>query len=117
MYKDKDSDFKYSMKVQIFKEDPVFGPGVVNILELVSQNNSLSSSYKIMGLSSSKGWKIIKRAEEDLGFPLIESSTGGRGGGHSYLTEKGKDILKKYNVFVEELNTQAEELFNKHFKR
>lgn len=110
------SSLKFSIKAKVFNEFPAFGPGVVRILELVKETNSLSSSYKKMGLSSSKGWKIIKRAEEDLGFPLIESTTGGKDGGYSVLTEEGMDFLHKYNEFVNELDILAKQIFEKHFK-
>ncbi len=53
----------------VFHEDPAFGRGPARIMELVRQTNKLSEAYRIMGLSSSKGWKIIKRAQNDLGFP------------------------------------------------
>lgn len=116
MSKEDNLDLRYSMTVKVFKESHVFGPGIVEILKLVDQNQSLTASYKTMGLSSSKGWKIIKRAEEDLGFKLIESSTGGKGGGHSALTEEGRNILNRYNSFIRELNIEADKIFKKHFK-
>lgn len=113
-YKD-NSELKFCMKLKVFNETHAFGPGVVKILELVSETNSLSASYKAMDISSSKGWKIIKRAEEDLGFPLIQSSIGGKGGGYSTVTEEGKELLHRYNIFVKELDIEAERLFKKHF--
>ena len=116
MSENNNSDLKYSMRVKVFKENHVFGPGIVEILKLVEGNQSLTASYKAMGLSSSKGWKIIKRAEEDLGFKLIDSSTGGKGGGHSSLTKEGRDVLNRYNAFIHDLNIEAERLFKKHFK-
>lgn len=109
-------DLKYSMIVKVFRKNHAFGPGIVEILKLVDQNQSLAASYKAMGLSSSKGWKIIKKAEKDLGFPLINSSAGGKGGGHSSLTEEGRELLSRYNAFIRELNREAEEIFKKHFK-
>lgn len=108
-------DLNFSIKVKVFNENPAFGPGVVRVLQLVNQTKSLSASYKAMGLSSSKGWKIIKRAEEDLGFPLIISSTGGKGGGYSELTEEGIDLLHRYQLFVDELDLEAKKIFQKHF--
>lgn len=116
MSKKNNSDLQYSMRVKVFKKDHVFGPGIVEILKLVDQNQSLAASYKIMGLSSSKGWKLIKRAEDDLGFELIESTTGGKGGGHSSLTEEGREILGKYQAFIRDLSVEADKLFAKHFK-
>lgn len=116
MSENKNFNLRFSIKTIIFNEYPAFGPGVVKILELVKETNNLSDSYKKIKLSSSKGWKILKRAEEDLGYPLVESITGGKGGGYSCLTKEGEDILYRYNQFIEELNLAAKEIFDKNFK-
>ena len=106
----------FHLKIYLLKDSPSFGPGVIRILELVQENGSLSESYRAMGLSSSKGWRIIKRAEEDLGFDLLESFSGGKGGGQSRLSERGRELLNNYNNFSKELNELSRELFKKHFK-
>lgn len=107
------SDFKVKLKVVL--NDSLFGPGIVRIMELVKETNSLSQAYKIMGLSSSKGWKIIKNAEEKLGFPLFNTVIGGKGGGKSELSKEGEELLTKYKAFVNELNFEAEKLYHKYF--
>lgn len=108
-------NFNYQNKTIVFRNTPTFGAGVARIMELVKETNSLSEAYKLMGLSSSKGWKIIKRAEEDLGFSLFTSVIGGKGGGQSTLSEEGEDLLNRYNSFVEELNIESEKIFKKYF--
>lgn len=109
------NSLKYHIKTRVFLNNPDFGPGVSRIMELVKETGRLSEAYKIMGLSSSKGWKIIKKAEEDLGFPLFISIAGGKGGGKTELSKEGENFLEKYQAFVAELNLEAEKLFNKHF--
>lgn len=108
-------DLDYNTIIKITLNDTVFGPGVAKIMDLVEETNNLSEAYRIMGLSSSKGWKIIKKAEVDLGFPLFISTVGGKGGGRTELTKEGKELLRKYQSFVEELNIEAERLFKKYF--
>jgi len=112
---DPNKDLHYDIKTRVFYDEPVFGPGVVRIMELVKETGSLLKAYNIMGLSSSKGWKIIKRAEEDLGYPLIISMKGGSGGGKSELSTEGHDILNRYNAFISELHIESDRLFKKHF--
>lgn len=107
---------KCDIKMKITFQNDSFGPGIVEIMSLVDKTNNLSEAYRIMGLSSSKGWKIIKRAEKELGFPIFISEVGGRGGGSTKLTAEGKELLEKYQVFMEELHLEAERLFEKHFK-
>ncbi len=116
MDSEKNNPIKYSVKVQVFKSKKGFGPGIAKIMDLVEETGRLSDAYKKMYLAPSKGWKIIKRAEEEFGFPLIISEVGGSGGGKSYLSKEGKDLLKRYKLFVSELDLEAERIFNKHFK-
>lgn len=108
-------NLNYHIKTRIFYENPDFGPGVAKIMELVKETGSLSKAYNLMGLSSSKGWKILKNAEEDLGFPLIISTKGGAGGGKSELSLEGEDLLKKYQAFIADLDREAKKIFRKYF--
>ena len=54
---------RYKLKIQIGNNEPNFGKGVVELLELCDKYGSLSKAYKEMGMSNSKAWKIIKRAQ------------------------------------------------------
>ena len=116
MTENDNSNLKFTLKPIVFYEYPAFGPGVVKILQLVKETGSLSKSYRKMRLSSSKGWKILKRAEEDLGFPLVESSVGGKEGGYSLLTTEGQDMLHRYKKFTQELDLASKEIFDKYFR-
>jgi molybdate transport system regulatory protein len=107
--------FSYQNKTIVFRNTPTFGAGVARIMKLVKETNSLSEAYKLMGLSSSKGWKIVKKAEEDLGFSLFTSVIGGKGGGQSKLSEEGEEFLNRYSSFVEELNIESEKIFKRYF--
>ena len=106
----------FKNKIIVFNDDPAFGLGVSTIMNLVKETSSLSEAYKIMGLSSSKGWKIIKRAEEDLGFTLFNTIVGGKDGGNSTLSIQGEDILNRYNLFIDEVNKESEAIFKKYFQ-
>ncbi len=47
-------------------------------------------------MSYTKGWKILKEAERQLGYPLLVTQSGGAEGGFSQLTPKSKDFLDRY---------------------
>ncbi|WFA09021.1 LysR family transcriptional regulator [Tissierella sp. Yu-01] len=108
-------NLNYDIKIKIYHDQKDFGPGVAKIMELIRETGTLSEAYRAMEMSSSKAWKIIKKAEKDLGIKLIDTVTGGAGGGKSTLTKEGEDFLDRYISFSNELENIAKELFNKHF--
>ena len=64
-----------------------------------------------------KGWKILREAEKQLGFPLLFSRSGGSDGGSSKLTPKGEEFLKRYVKMEEDLKKEGERLFELYFGR
>lgn len=73
-------------------------------MELCEKYGSLSKAYKEMGMSNSKAWKIIKRAQEDLGYELVHTTSGGSLGGGSQLTLEGKNWYVNINCFKKNRN-------------
>jgi xanthine dehydrogenase accessory factor len=108
-------NLRYKIRLRIYKEDLVFGPGVAELLELIRENGSLSEACRRMGMAYSKGWKIIKRAEEDLGFALTEGTRGGQNGGKMLLTEDGEKLVQCYREMDKAVHEQADRLFQKYF--
>ena len=97
-------------------EEPSFGFGVIHLLKKVDEYQSLSKAYKSMHMSSSKAWKIINKAEHDLGFQLIDSQSGGNKGGSSSLTQNAKKLVEQYEMFYNDIDKFASERFKHYFK-
>lgn len=112
----KENGLQYHMKLRLYKQNRCFGPGVSSLMKLVKEYGSLSAACKEMGMAYSKAWKIIKAAEEDLGFLLMEGSSGGEHGGRTILTQKGAEFLQTYLSFEEEVQIQVEQLFQKYYQ-
>ncbi len=108
-------ELRYNIRLRIFKADKVFGPGVAELMRLVDETGSLSEACRRMDMAYSKGWKIIKRSEKDLGLRFMSGTRGGENGGQTVLTEEGRDILRRYTKMKAELDTKAGKLFEKHF--
>ncbi|MBS5065503.1 MAG: LysR family transcriptional regulator [Hungatella hathewayi] len=107
--------WKYHMRLRVYRTERSFGPGVSTLMRLVEEKGSLSAACKEMGMAYSKAWKIVKAAEKDLGFALMEGSSGGESGGKTVLTEKGKDFLERYLRFEAEVQQKADEVFERYF--
>lgn len=92
-----------------------FGPGVFALLTGVQQTGSLQSACKSMKMAYSKGWRILKAAEKELGQPLLNTKSGGSGGGFSCLTPIAEKYCKSYAKFCSEVNKAAQTAFEKYF--
>ena len=76
-----------------------FGEGPARLLRGIEETGSLRSSAMSMNMAYTKALKLIKNAETALGFPLTTRTTGGRSGGGSTLTDKGREWLEKYESY------------------
>ena len=76
-----------------------FGEGPARLLRGVEEQGSLRAAAMSMDMAYTKALKLIRNAETALGFALIRRSTGGKDGGGSYLTEKGKEWLERYEAY------------------
>ena len=92
-----------------------FGPGPAELLERVERSGSLHQAAKQMYLSYSKAFKLIRAAEEGLGFPLMETRIGGARGGGSILTPEARRALAQYRAYEAAVHAAAEELFPRFF--
>lgn len=102
-------------QVKLMANKAFFGPGIYQLMELLGQTGSLQEACLQMGLSYSKGSRIIKEAERQLGFPLTERWTGGQGGGGSRLTKEGKKLVENYRDMVSEVQAYTDEVYQKYF--
>lgn len=106
---------RYTMMLRLYGEDKCFGPGIASLLRGVEQTHSLRQAAIQMEMAYSKAWRILKTSEENLGFPLLKSSTGGKGGGGAELTDAARDLLKRYEGFADAVRGFADEAFLEYF--
>ena len=117
------ADFIRKQQIQIHpkiqlgleRDDVFFNSQTAHFLQLTSHTGSMQTACKQMHMSYTKGWKILREAEKQLGFPLLFSRSGGSDGGSSKLTPKGEEFLKNYTKIEEELRKEGERLFELYF--
>lgn len=97
------------------RDDIFFNAQTAHFLQLTSYTGSMQTACKQMHMSYTKGWKILREAEKQLGFPLLFSRSGGSDGGSSKLTPKGEEFLKRYIKMEEDLKKEGERLFELYF--
>jgi molybdate transport system regulatory protein len=85
----------------------------VRLLALIDETGSLSEAAGRMQLSYRRAWGKVKEIEQNLGAKLVESATGGAGGGGSKLTPEGRRLVETYERF----RTAAEQDLTRDFTR
>ena len=103
------------LTVRIFGEGKCFGPGVAQLLRRVEEHHSLRAATASMEMAYSKAWSIIKTAEQELGFELLLSTTGGKHGGGAVLSPKAKAIVAAYEDYCATLREFAAREFEERF--
>jgi len=103
------------VSVSLNKEKPFFDSRIAMLLMLVDETKSVRAASQRMQLSYSSCWNIIRTLESQLSFSLIERSQGGAGGSQSHLTERGRELLERYNAYEKQLKDRAAELYDDYF--
>jgi molybdate transport system regulatory protein len=110
---------KPAVKVSLVTEGerglPFCGPGMVKLLEAIGKTGSVREAVALMGISYSKGWKLLARLEEYLQIPVVDRQQGGKGGGKSALTPEGARFLEKHTAFIAECNGAVDKVFEKYY--
>ena len=102
------------VQLTLERNEGFFGPQAAQFLSLIDHTGSMQTACRQMHMSYTKGWKILKEAERQLGYLLITQS-GGAEGGFSQLTPKSKDFLDRYLRMEKELRMEGERLYKKYF--
>ena len=102
--------------VRLYDEEKCFGPGMAELLERVKVHHSLRAAAMSMQMAYSKAWTIIRRAEDTMGFRLLISVTGGRGGGGAVLTPEAELLVQQYRSYQQDLAAYAHARFPAYFR-
>ena len=92
-----------------------FGEGPSRLLRGVERTGSLRGACAEMNMAYTKALKLVKNAEAALGFSLLTSVAGGKSGGGSVLTDKGKEWLTRYEMYRDACIQANRQLYLEHF--
>ena len=93
------------------------GHGRILLLSLVAELGSITKAAKAMKMSYKAAWDAIDQMNSLTGESLVERTTGGKGGGATRLTERGKQLIANFRLieeeherFIQQLSSQAQGL-------
>lgn len=91
------------------------GPGVVALLDAVEQTGSVKQACAQIGLSYTKGWRLIHTLEAETGAVMVARRQGGSGGGTASLTPECRTLLARFRAFSADVDADVAARFAAHF--
>lgn len=93
------------------------GHGRVGLLRAIAEKGSITQAAKAIGMSYKAAWDAVDTMNNLAGEPLVERSSGGRGGGATRLTARGRQLIERFcqieaihRRFVQMLSDEAIDL-------
>ncbi len=72
------------------------GPGKADLLQAIEQTGSISAAARSMGMSYRRAWLLIDTMNQCFREPVVDTATGGKGGGGARITSSGLTVLRRY---------------------
>lgn len=110
-----DKDFKLRGRIWIEGPEGTFlGYGRVVLLERIREYGSISAAARSMKMSYRHAWELVDSMNRQGRVPVVQMSTGGRGGGGTVLTETGAQAIETfwsiYRDYKEFLEARASQM-------
>ncbi|MDD3553526.1 MAG: LysR family transcriptional regulator [Deltaproteobacteria bacterium] len=89
----------YTLKGRFWLEGPsgtFLGYGRVILLERIKLYGSISEAARSMGMSYRHAWDLVDSINKQARMPLVETATGGKGGGGARLTDAGELAVQAF---------------------
>ena len=112
---EKQADIHPKIKVQLMRNEAFFGPGMMVLLKQIDVLGNVREACEKAGMSYSKGWTLIRTAEQELGEVIVERQPGGKSGGQAQISPAGYDLMERYERLEREVAEYAQEQYHKIF--
>lgn len=74
------------------------GPGKADLLQAIAETGSISAAARRMDMSYRRAWLLIDTMNRCFREPVIDTATGGKGGGGAQITSFGGIVLDRYRT-------------------
>ncbi len=94
------------VRPRIYLGDEIaIGPGKIDLLRAVEATRSISQAARRLGMTYKRAWLLIDTLNRGFGRPVVETTTGGKGGGGARLTDIGKQLVRNYDALEARINS------------
>jgi molybdate transport system regulatory protein len=74
------------------------GPGKADLLQAIEHTGSISAAARSMSMSYRRAWLLVDTMNQCFREPVVDTATGGKGGGGAQITVFGKQVLRSYRT-------------------
>ncbi|GAX88071.1 molybdate transport system regulatory protein [Lebetimonas natsushimae] len=90
------------------------GKGRIKLLKLIDKYGSISKAAREMKMSYKAAWDAIDIINSLSKEEVVEKQSGGKGGGGTYLTEYGKQLIRDFENLENEVKKFRKKLNEKY---
>ncbi|PYP20861.1 MAG: hypothetical protein DMD53_09440 [Gemmatimonadetes bacterium] len=90
----------------------IIGAREAALLQGIERTKSIKEGAKLAGVSYRTAWATVRTMQRALGRPVVQSRTGGPGGGASVLTEDARELLRFYQDLHRQLDERLDQAFS-----
>lgn len=105
-----------SVKISIDKENMFLNSRLKLLMFLIADLHSVRQACLHMGLSYQKAWDMINQLERELGYAVVMRQHGGKNGGSTCLTDKGRQLMYAFQHYEDEVRGFAQQRFDALFR-
>jgi len=88
----------------------------VALLQAIDETGSISAAAERMGIPYRRAWDKLHEIEDRLDAKLIDTQTGGHGGGGAQLTREGTEYVRRFQQFSHGLDELIRSRFREAFE-
>jgi molybdate transport system regulatory protein len=87
----------------------------VRLLVAIADTGSISAAAERMGVPYRRAWEKVHEMEQRLDVALLDTQTGGPGGGGARLTSAAQDYIACFRRFSEGIDLYVQQQFQEAF--
>ena len=107
-HQNKDESNAVLVRPRIYIGDGIaLGPGKIDLLRAVGETRSIAAAARSLGVPYKRAWLLIDSLNVGFGRAVVETATGGKGGGGASLTTLGRQLVTAYDALEKRVNTEA----------
>ncbi|OFK23929.1 hypothetical protein HMPREF2826_03600 [Olsenella sp. HMSC062G07] len=106
-----------AIHLELEGETPFLDDRCKLLLYLIDGTHNIRVCCELTATSYSKAWGMINHLEDVLGYAVVERHHGGRDGGGTLLTERGRQLLGAYLELECAVRERAQAEFDRLFVR